>query len=280
MSHIKFNHVFGFLLVLSLLSAFVIPPKYTNKALPQVQSIFAPVSGPTRRAAVWVHGRVAPPESADRRRAEDVKDENQKLRLQVIELRAQLDRERKRNEQWATLGRVRDQCVAVEVAGGDGGSRDSLALAGSTLEHVRDNAVALYPGGVAGQIQGRAGIAGAQLRLVTDLGFRVQGRFVRMDRNLAPQPVLNDGVVITFEGVGGAMVVRPPLSEGVVSAAGLKVGDIAVAHEREWPPVLEGKALGTVTRIEPRRDAAGFLEVRVEPSMNLMMLDEVMVMRR
>ena len=277
MSHIKFNHVFTFLMVLATLSAFAIPTRYTNKALPQVQSIFAPVSYPVRRAAASVHARVAPRESADRRKAEDVKTENQRLREQVIELKAQLDWERKRNAQWATLGKLRDQCVPAEVAGSDAGTRDSLALAGSTLEHVRDNAVALYPGGVAGQIQGRAGIAGAQLRLITDRGFRVRGYFVRMTPELAPQKLTP---TVLFEGVGGAMVVRPPLSEQDVSQAGLRPGDLAVADEREWPPELVGKALGAITKVEPKRDAAGFSEIRVEPSMNLEMLDEVMVMKK
>ena len=36
----------------------------------------------------------------------------------------------------------------------------------------------------------------------------------------------------------------------------------------------------TVTKIERKRDAAGFSETRIEPSMNLMMLDEVMVMKK
>jgi hypothetical protein len=279
MSHIKFNHVFAFLMILAAVSAFAIPRRYTDKALPQVQSVFTPVSYPVRKAAASVHARVAPRDSADRRDAEDVKTENQRLRERVIELDAQLDWERKRNAQWATLGKLRDQClpVEVEVAGNDAGTRDSLALSGSTLEHVRDNAVALYAGGVAGQIQGRAGIAGAQLRLVTDRGFRVRGYFVRMSPDLVPQKLTQ---TVLFEGVGGAMVVRPPLSERDVANAGLRPGDLAVADEREWPPELVGRALGAVTKIERKRDAAGFSETRIEPSMNLMMLDEVMVMKK
>jgi hypothetical protein len=275
MSQIKFNHVFSFLLALSALSAFVIPPRFTNKAHPQVQSIFAPVSGPARRAGAWLHGKFNQRESPDRRYAEDVKDENQKLRGQVIQLTAQLEFERKRNAQWATLGDLRDQCVAVEVAGADAGPRDSLALEGSTLEHVRDNAVALYPGGVAGQIQGRAGLAGAQLRLITDKGFRVRGYFVRMNSELQPQRL--SPATFLFEGIGGALVMRQ-LNEQ--DAAQFRPGDLAVAEEREWPPQLRGVALGAVTKIAPLRNAAGFVEIRVEPPVNLEMLDEVMVMKK
>jgi hypothetical protein len=277
MSQIKFNHVFSVLLLLSALSAFVIPPRFTDKAHPQVQSIFAPVSGPARRVAAWFHGRLSYRESPDKRSAEDVKAENQRLRGQVVELMAQLDFERKRNAQWATLGKLREQCVAVEVAGADAGPRDSLALQGSTLEHVADRAVALYPGGIAGQIRGRAGIAGAQLQLITDRGMRITGYFVRMSPELEPQRL--SPATYLFEGIGGAMVTRQ-LNEKDAAQIGIRPGDLVVADEREWPPQLKGKALGSVTKVEPRRTAAGFVEIRVEPSMNLEMLDEVMVMKK
>ena len=279
MSQVKFNHVFSFLLLLSALSAFVIPPRYTSQALPQVQSIFAPVSLPARRVGVWARRRVAPPqESADKRGAEDVKAENQRLRDRVVELEAQVEVERARNAQWARLGPLKDRCVPVEVSGADAGPRDSLALQGSTLEQVRDKAVALYAGGIAGQIQGRAGIAGAQLRLITDKGFRARGYFVRIGPDLHTQRLTP--MTVTFEGIGDAMVVRPPLSESAVRDSHLEEGDIALADDRDWPADLVGKPLGAITRIEPKRDAAHFMEIRVEPSTNLKMLDEVMVLKK
>lgn len=277
MSHIKFNHVFAFLLVLSLVSAFVIPPEYTNKALPQVQSIFAPVSAPARKVGAWVHGRVSSRESPDKRKAEDVKAENQRLRAQVIELTEQIDLERKRNAQWESLRSLKEQSVPVEVAGADSGTRDSLALQGSTLEHVRDKAVAFYPAGVAGQIQGRAGVAGAQLRLITDPGFRVRGHFVRM----TPEgKALEVSPELVFLGVGNAMRLQTPLSEQTIKEYGLEVGDIAVADEADWPQALKGTPLGSITKMTPKRDAAGFVDVRIEPPVNLKLLDEVMVMRK
>lgn len=278
MSNIKFNHVFAVLLALSALSAFVIPPRYTDKALPQVQSVFAPVSVPARRAGTWAHERLAPRKSRDTRDVEAVKAENELLRGLVIKLQSEVDFEQKRNAQWARLGSLKDRCLPVEVAGADAGARDSLALAGSTLERVRDGCVGLYPGGAAGQIQGRAGVAGAQLRLITDRGFKVRGHFVRMGKDLRPQRL--GQAIVLFEGVGGALVVRPPLSEADVRGLGLQVGDTAVAEERDWPSDLVGQQLGAVTRIEPKRDAAGFVEIRVEPPTNLEMLREVMVLVR
>src|SRR4051812_35027838 len=149
MSAIKFNHVFATLLLLSAASAFVIPPHYTTRALPQLQTLFAPVSVPARKAGAWVHERVRAKESRDNRDADDVKAENQRLRDRLNFLEAQLEVEQKRNAQWARLGPLKDRCVPVDVAGADAGPRDSLALEGSTLQRVRDNAIALYAGGVA-----------------------------------------------------------------------------------------------------------------------------------
>jgi hypothetical protein len=275
MSYIKFNHVFAFLLFLSALSAFAIPPRYTNKVLPQVQSVFAPVSVPARGAGAWVHEKVAPRRSRDTRDAESVKSENERLRGLVIQLQAQVEFEQQRNAQWARLGSLKDRCVPVEVAGADSGPRDSLALAGSTLERVRQGAVALYPGGVAGQIPpGRAGVAGAQLQLITDKGFKVRGYFVRIGPDLRPQR--RGSKTVLFKGIGGAMVVSPPLEENDARDFALRVGDVAVAGDRDWPSDLVGQQLGTVTRIEPKTD--GFVDVRIEPATNLETLGEVMVL--
>jgi hypothetical protein len=258
MSYIKFNQVFGFLLVLSALSAFVIPR-------------------PARSAGQWVHARVAQKESPDKRNAEDVKAENQLLRERNVWLEAQLEVERQRNAQWARLGSLKDRCVPVDVAGSDSGNRDSLALEGSTLGQVEDRDVALYPGGVAGQIQGKVGIAGAQLRLITDKGFKVRGHFIRTTRAADGTPHTKRlTAMVLFEGAGGALVVRPPLSEQAVKD--LQPGDVAVAEERDWPTDLVGLTLGSIAKIEPKRDAPGFAELRVEPQTNLEMLDEVMVL--
>ena len=213
-------------------------------------------------------------ETRDRRDAEDVKAENQRLRDRVNFLEAQLEVEQKRNAQWARLGPLKDRCVPVDVVGSDSGLRDSLALEGSTLHRVRDNAVALYPGGIAGQIQGRAGVAGAQLRLITDKGFKVRGHFVRTGADLQRQRTRT----VLFEGIGHALVVRPPLSEADAAEAKLRAGDVALAEEPDWPTDLVGQQLGTVVKIEPKRDAPGFVEIRVEPQQNLEMLNEVMVL--
>ena len=121
-----------------------------------------------------------------------------------------------------------------------------------------------------------------RVRLITDPGFKVRGHFVRTTRGDDGKPhTTRLTATVLFEGVGGALVVRPPLSEQAVKEAGqagLQPGDVEVAEERDWPTDLVGLTLGTIARIDPKRDAPSFAEVRVEPPTNLEMLDEVMVL--
>jgi len=275
MSYIRFNHVFAALLLISALAAFAIPEKYSVKPLPGVQAVFAPVSFPLRKLGAWAHDRLAPRDLAGKRSLEALAAENERLKNQNGWLRKQVDIERSRNAQWAPLADLRERCVVLAVAGTDGGTRDSLALPASALERVRDGAFALYPGGVAGEVQGRTGIGGAQLRLVTDRGFRVRGHFDRRgpDGNAAATTP-----TVLFEGVGnGAMVVRGSLTWDEVEKGAVKVGDAARLDDRDWPADLHGQALGVVTKVEPLREQRKFAEIRVEPTTNLLLLDEVMV---
>jgi hypothetical protein len=280
MSRIKFNHVFTLLLAGAAASAFLIPEKYTSRPLPGVQAVFAPVSLPVRRVGAWAHDRVVVPDAKDKRSVAAVRDENVVLSTRIDYLEKQLEVERKRNAEWEQIGDLRNRCVAVAVAGTDSGPRDSLALPGSTVKRVRDGDYALYPGGVAGQVQGRTGIGGAQVRLVTDRGFKVLGHFVRPGPKGERQPTTRTSVL--FEGVGeGAMVVRAAVTwDEVEKGQKVRVGDVAVLADRDWPLELHGQRLGVVTKVERMRQARQFAEIRVEPSRNLEMLREVMVFRK
>jgi hypothetical protein len=275
MSYVKFNHVFGLLLVISAVSAFVIPEKYSHRPLPAVQAVFAPVSFPMRKLGAWAHDRLAPRDLASKRSLEALAAENERLKNQNGWLQKQVDIERSRNAQWAPLADLRERCVVLAVGGTDGGTRDSLALPASALERVRDGAFALYPGGVAGQVQGRTGIGGAQLRLITDRGSKVRGHFVRRGEG---GTVAATTATVLFEGVGnGAMVVRGSITWDEVEKGAVKVGDTARLDDRDWPADLHGQALGVVTKVEPLREQHKFAEIRVEPTTNLLLLDEVMV---
>src|SRR4026208_300524 len=86
MSGIKFNHVFAALLVLSALSAFVIPQRYTARAQPQVQSLFQPVARPVRSVAGWINERLIKPPARDARDKQTIIDENEELKQETARL--------------------------------------------------------------------------------------------------------------------------------------------------------------------------------------------------
>jgi hypothetical protein len=275
MSYIKFNHVFALLLALSAAAAFAIPEKYSVKPLPGLQVVFAPVSIPVRHVGGWVHDRLFPRDLAGKRTLQAVVAENERLTDAVGYLQKQLEAERRRNAEWAPLADLRDRCIPLAVAGADAGTRESLALPVSTLERVRDGAFALYPGGVAGRVDGRSGLGGAQLRLITDPGFKVRGHFSRRG---AGGEVEQTTEVFLLEGVGdGAMVARGAVTMEDVQKGLVRVGDSALLDDRDWPAALHGQRLGVVTRIDPMREQHKFAAVRVEPTSNLLLLNEVMV---
>src|SRR5687768_7683606 len=138
MSAIKFNHVFAALLILSALSAFVIPTRYTAKAQPQVQSLFYPVAKPVRSVAGWVHDRLARPPAKDSRTVQALVDENDALRQELAATARELGELRQRDAEMAQLGPIRDSCTQFPVVGTDPGGREGLLLRGSTMEGLRE----------------------------------------------------------------------------------------------------------------------------------------------
>jgi hypothetical protein len=65
-----------------------------------------------------------------------------------------------------------------------------------------------------------------------------------------------------------------------VTAADLKPGDWAVVADRELPLALQGQRVADVVKVQSMRNAPLFAEIRLEPSTNLRMLREVMVMTK
>src|SRR6266705_422863 len=90
MPHLKFQHVFAGLLLMSVVTAFVLPMRISSRAHPEVQALFAPVSGPVRAIARRIHDAVAPDSSPDRRLDEDIRRENQLLRSELSRVGEQL----------------------------------------------------------------------------------------------------------------------------------------------------------------------------------------------
>src|ERR1700761_5566836 len=114
MSHLRFNHVFAFLMLIAALTAFAMPAKYANHT-PQVAALFAPISRPAGALAGWIHRRVAPDPSTDARPDETVRRENLELKALVQTLTVQLDDLRQRDLERGKLGSLRDICTPWSV---------------------------------------------------------------------------------------------------------------------------------------------------------------------
>ena len=292
MSYLRFNHVFFALMGLSALSALVIPSRYATKFQPQIQSLFAPVSRPVWSVAAWVSNRVTPPAANDPRSAQDIRQENQRLRAQLARLQAQVDELSRRDAALSELGQKRELCRIAKVVGADAGTRDSLAIAGSSFDGLREEQYVLSPVGLVGQIQ-RAGAAGAQVRLLTDRAFHIRVRFRRFFPGSNPPRYVDVATpLVLAEGTGnGTMVVRglalsaigldadlrpQPGNDGAL----LKAGDVAVVADGECPSALQGEPIGRVTRILHRRDHLLFAEIVIQPEADVRRLTEVMVMTK
>jgi len=289
MSYLRFQHVFVGLMGVSALSAFVIPSGYSRRFEPSVQGLFAPVSRPAGSLASIISSRVAPPASDDRRAAQDIRAENQRLRAELTRVQTQLDEMRRVHQELSKLGDARNLCQLFKVIGGDGGTRESIALAASTFDGVKDDQYVLYPYGLVGQVQ-RAGAGGSQVRLITDQSFRVQVAFRRL--NGAGQMAEVGVPVCLAQGSGsGSMFVRemnylqigltpdfkaPPGRE----SAALQVGDTAVVSDRDCPMSIQGEQIGTVLAINRRTDQRMFAEIVLKPNQPLKKLREVMVMTK
>lgn len=289
MSYLRFQHVFVGLMGVSALGAFVIPADYSRKVEPSIQLLFAPVSRPAGSLAAMISNRVAPPVSDDRRSVQDVRLENQRLRTELTRVQGQLDEMRRIEQELQKLGDARNHCQLFKVIGGDGGMRESIALAASTFDGVRDDQYVLYALGLVGQVQ-RAGAAGSQVRLITDPSFRVRTAFRHLDSS---GKMIEVAVPVCLaQGAGdGSMIVRNlsylqlgltadfKAPEGKEGAA-LRVGDIAAVNDRDCPIGIQNEPLGTVVAIRRRLDQPMFADVVIKPNQPLKRLREVGVMTK
>jgi cell shape-determining protein MreC len=283
MGRIRVQHVFTVLLGASALTAFVIPPRFTEFARPHLESLFAPVSRPAGAVAARVRSRVSPPKNVDDRPAEDVKIENDRLRQTVVNLAEQLALLQEINADREALGQARRLCTPVAVVGGDAGlgTRETLQLSAGTNDNVRKDMYALYAGGIAGRISG-AGIGGSVLQLITDPNVGLTGTFVRYEKNAQGQLELQRiGLPPALvQGRGRNTMVVEMLSYEAVAAANVRPGDWLILHDRTWPEPLQGYRIGQVQSVDKRRDAPLLAEIKVAPQCDLMQLREVMVMNK
>jgi cell shape-determining protein MreC len=278
MSAIKFKHVFAALLVLSALSAFVIPQRYTARAQPQVQSLFQPVAKPVRSIAGWVNERLIKPPAKEARDVATLAAENEELKLETARLTHLLGELVWREAQWKPLGPIRESCTPLKVVGPDTGGRESLLLPGSTFEGLSQGQFVLFSGGVAGLLDKPPGALGSQVRLITDPGMRVEGYFAGFRNNrLASRQT----AAVLFVGIGdGAMRCEKQLTMEEIRREGVELGDGVFLRDKEWDERLHGLRLGKVVRIEPHVDAPLYADIRVEPTSKLLRLRDVMVLTK
>lgn len=281
MRHFGNQHVFLFLMAVAAISAFLFP-SWTSSHRPRVEVLFAPVAKPAFSAAKWAHDRFTPPKQRDDRDADDIRVENEQLRATAAYLERQLETLRQLNSDRQHLGKVQAYCTAVNVVGGDSGTAQSLGLA-PTREPVAVDMFVLHASGIVGKITA-AGVGGSRVRLITDTGFSVQGRikqpiasddgrsFTFVDRPLRNPPVL--------AGQGRNTMVIRTLTADDVRNAQIAIGDYVVLNDPTWPQDLQGQPLGYITSISPRRDQPLWVDIRVEPTTQLMHLDYVLVLNK
>jgi len=286
MSFLKFNHVFGALMLLSLASAFFIPQNISGRARAQVQNIFAPIARPVRLLAGAVHDKFAGEKSVDLaspdhpRDLEQVRRENDQLRQQNASLSRQLENLKELNADRSQLGELRKFCTPFEIFGGDAGQRQSLLLKASSFDGLKAEMPVICPAGLVGRLN-IPGAGGASVRLVTDPASRFQAALARFVQNgdrtefqmLQVQPFV-------LQGAGRNRMRAGLVNMTELKKAGAREGDWVVLQDPDFPPLLSGARVGRVIQIAPQHEGPGYAEILVEPVVDLMKLNDVMVMNK
>jgi cell shape-determining protein MreC len=286
MSYLRFNHVFGFLMVLALVSAFLLPSRVSSAPRSMVQNLFAPVARPARAITLWAHDRISPPQVKDEaspehpRNVAEVRTENDRLRQANAYLQAQLQELKEINADRARLGDLRALCTPFAVFAADAGVRESLLLQASSFAGVRENQPVLCSAGLVGRV-GRVGIGSAPVRLATDPGFKVSVRFGRFkpDERGNVSFVASKFPQSVLQGLGNGAMAAKLLNSDALAENEVHEGDWVTVEDPDWP-VLKGTRVGRIIAIQKQKEAPGFSEVKVQPVTELVQLREVMVLNK
>jgi cell shape-determining protein MreC len=292
---LRFTHIFTLLLIMAAIGAFVVPVGTGDGARAVVAGVFAPVSWPARAAAGWVHDSVRGNRPVDdvvaggarARTVDQLRGENEALRLTVANLSSQLASLKQLNADRQMLGDVRPLCDPFPVVGTDSGPRRALIL--QTLGRAGGGAVAqgqpaLYSGGIAGRVE-QAGAGSAIVRLVTDKDFRLTGGFGRFKHDQKGHVVfekleMSHSQPPLLEGTGRGTMRIENVDMKDAQASHLAAGDWVVLADHDWPLQLQGYKLGQIVSVETRPSAPLFALIEVRPVRDLMELREVMVMNK
>lgn len=282
----RFNQVFYLLLMLSAISAFMLPQGMTDRVRPLAGTLLTPVAEPTRALSGWMTGRAGPSVPVDQRPADQIVLENVELKQTVAKLQHDLDVFRKRDAEHAKLGDIRDLCRPVTVLGpASSGGRDVLTVRSSSLTGLADKMVVLYEQDIVG-VLANVGAGGAQVRLVTDPQSRMLAKF-----GVFQKPTSNaagDGGEMRFvplaiqpmlvEGAGGGKMICRNIPWKDATDAGLVEGAWAILNDAQLPTAVQGRRLGVVRKIA--KGAKMMAEIEIRPEIDLMQLKEVMVLTK
>ncbi len=284
MSHLRFNHVFLLLLLLSAVCAFVVPVEISGRIRGHLDVLFSPVTYPVGRLAGSISGRMSRiPEGVGSSAGSlnvgglsgEAQAEISRLRAAVAALTVQNAELLRQQKGQQLKGEVGQYSFACKVIGADS-SRDSLSLAGTTADGLAVGMPVVYRDYIVGRLTA-VGIGGSQVRLITDRGFRVNGAFGRF-RGADFVPIATNPPLV--EGCGAGLMAIANLTMKQIEKT-VQVGDWVVLQDSDdWPLMLNGYLLGCVEKIEEQPKARLFALITVRPTVNLLQLREAMVVTR
>jgi cell shape-determining protein MreC len=279
-SRVQFNQVFSGLMVLSLVSAFMLPPHVTDIGRSPIQTLLIPISRPAYRIANAVRGHLQPQAVEDIRPTMAIQEENQALKQQVQRLSTEIEDLEQRAGERARLGGFESYCDRFDVTAADTNGRDGITIGGTKASELREDQPILSSGGVTdliGRITAVRGMA-AHVRLVTDAGFTMTGDFVSFSPTNGAQESQHLLAIVTGRGLGTMAIEN--LHADDVQKEGIHAGDWVVLRDETWPRGLQGVRIGRVASIQPLAKQPLFADIELVPEENLMHLNDVWAMTR
>jgi cell shape-determining protein MreC len=275
-------------MLLSFVTAFLLPARFTTPAQGELLGIFSPISRPTRGLMIAIDRYFHPAVTVDDgspakpREVQTVYQENHQLREQLVALELKFEALSKLDADRQAVGDIRPLCEPATVTGSEGsGLGQSLLITSSSSSARFDNRPVVHGTDLVGKVE-RAGMTGAHVRLITDPGFNLTARIGRYvtgpDGKL--KMVLVEHLQPLVQGIGnGAMAVHSTISMQQTKENRIGINDFVVLDDRDdWPANLQGFMIGRIVSIRPQQNAPLFAEIRIEPATDLMRLTEVMVM--
>lgn len=278
MSALRFSQTFFALMALSFLSAFVLPPRFTDLGRTPFETLLIPISRPSYRIANAIRGHFVHESAEDTRPDQAIEQENLVLKQQVQIMSAEIERLAQRADERERLGGFESLCGRFEVAGTDSDNREGLTITGSGLSAVRVDEPVLSSGTVIdliGRID-RVGALAAHAVLVTNAGFTVTGHFFSVSPGSGA--VENKNLLPIVQGEGDGNMVIDNLSFQQLGDS-VHAGDWVVLSDNRWPQ-LHGVRVGRIASISPLPRQTLFAEIRLAQEPDLMHLNDVWVMTR